>query len=194
MEDFKKIMEFVVLLDDMKTIMRKTKVITTQVQEDDAQHSYHICAMAVLLERYANGPIDLTKVLKMLLFHDVVELRAGDTFCYDLKANEGKFDREYAAAKELYGMLPNDLGDELFALWLEFEKGESTDAKFAIALDRGQPILNNYFGKGGSWKEHNVSYNQILKRIAPVKEGSESLYIFLISLVDQARNEGWVIP
>ncbi len=194
MENFKKIMQLVLRLDEMKTVLRQTRIIGQTQREDDAQHSYHISSMAVLLEKYANEPIHLEKVLTMLLFHDVVELEVGDTFCYDEEANIGKFDREYKAARTLYHELPEELGEKLLSYWLEFEKGESAEAKFAIALDRCQPVLNNYFGGGGSWTAHKISYNQVLQRIAPAKEGCEALYIYIVSLIDDARNKGWLTP
>lgn len=193
MDDFRKRIDFSVRLDEMKTVKRQTKVILTGDQEDDAQHSYHISALAVLLKDYANEPVDLEKVLTMLLFHDVIELEAGDTFCYDESAQDGKEEREFAAAKNLYGSLPDSIGEELFSLWIEFEERKTPEAKFANALDRGQPIFNNYYSKGGSWVEHRVRRSQVLKRIAPVREGCVALHDTILSLVDDAVIQGWLL-
>ncbi len=191
--DFQKIMDLVLRLDQMKHIYRRTRIIGTGTFEDDAQHSFHICAMAVLLAPYANQPVQLEKTLKMLLFHDVVELEAGDTFCYDEEAKVDKVFREQQAAKNIFGRLPSHIGEELFALWEEFEAAETPEAQFANALDRSQPILNNYFGEGGSWKEHGVTKSQVLERIAPVQAGSRAIYDYVRNMVEEGVTKGWLI-
>lgn len=193
MTDFDMIMRFAVRLDEMKTVYRRTRVIANQKYEDDAQHSFHIAAMAVLLRPYANAPVDLEKTLKMLLFHDVVELEAGDTFCYDDNAKLDKYERELQAAERIYGTLPAELGDELMQLWVEFEQGETAEAAFANALDRSQPIFNNFYGGGGSWLENGIKKSQVLERIAPVQKGSESVYRHVRALVEEGVQKGWLI-
>ena len=192
-EDLTRIMDLAVRLDEMKTVYRRTRIISNQEFEDDAQHSFHIAAMAVLLEAYANEPVQLEKTLKMLLFHDVVELEAGDTFCYDEQAALDKKEREEKAARRIYSSLPDEPGKELLALWEEFEEGETAEAKFANALDRAQPIFNNYYGKGGSWLQHGIKKSQVLARIAPVQEGSVPLYHFILERVNEGVEKGWLI-
>lgn len=193
MNHIESILHFSRRLDEMKTVLRKTRVIATGQFEDDAQHSWHISAMAVLLADYANEPVNLEKTIKMLLFHDVVELEAGDTFCYDVNANKDKQEREAIAARNIYGRLPNALGEELLSLWEEFERGDTPEARFAAALDRAQPIFNNYYGGGGSWKEHGIKHSQVLARIAPVKDGCAPLYDHVRSLVEEGVQKGWLI-
>lgn len=193
MRDFTTIMDLAVRLDAMKTVYRRTRIIENQEFEDDAQHSFHIAAMAVLLQPYANEPVQLEKTLKMLLFHDVVELEAGDTFCYDAEAGNDKAERELCAAKNIYGALPEPLGAELFSLWEEFEEGKTAEARFANALDRSQPIFNNFHGGGGSWKEHGVTKSQVLARIAPVKDGSAAIYDYILQMVEKGVGKGWLI-
>ncbi|MDI9502064.1 MAG: HD domain-containing protein [Tissierellia bacterium] len=193
MNHIESILHFSRRLDEMKTVLRRTRVIATGQFEDDAQHSWHISAMAVLLADYANEPVNLEKTIKMLLFHDVVELEAGDTFCYDVNANKDKQEREAIAARNIYGRLPNALGEELLSLWEEFERGDTPEARFAAALDRAQPIFNNYYGGGGSWKEHGIKHSQVLARIAPVKDGCAPLYDHVRSLVEEGVQKGWLI-
>mgnify|MGYP001134995025 FL=1 len=193
MNHIESILHFSRRLDEMKTVLRRTRVIATGQFEDDAQHSWHISAMAVLLADYANEPVNLEKTIKMLLFHDVVELEAGDTFCYDVNANKDKQEREAIAARNIYGRLPNALGEELLSLWEEFERGDTPEARFAAALDRAQPIFNNYYGGGGSWKEHGIKHSQVLARIAPVKDGCAPLYDHVRSLVEEGVHKGWLI-
>lgn len=193
MNHIESILHFSLRLDEMKTVLRRTRVIATGQFEDDAQHSWHISAMAVLLADYANEPVNLEKTIKMLLFHDVVELEAGDTFCYDVNANKDKEEREAIAARNIYGRLPNALGEELLSLWEEFERGDTPEARFAAALDRAQPIFNNYYGGGGSWKEHGIKHSQVLARIAPVKDGCAPLYDHVRSLVEEGVQKGWLI-
>lgn len=193
MNDVIKLINFSIQLDDMKKVLRQTQLIGSEQYEDDAQHSYHIASMAILMQKYAKQPIDLEKALTMLLFHDVVELKVGDTFCYDANGQNGKFEREHEAAKSLYGQLPTDIGDKLLRLWLEFEERETPEAKFANALDRAQPIFNNYYGGGGSWKRHGVRYSQVLRRIDPVQDGCPELYSAILALVDDAVAKKWII-
>lgn len=174
--------EFIVELDKMKSIFRRTSVIGEDRQEDDAQHSWHISVMAMILSEYANEDIDICKVIKMLLTHDLVELYAGDTFCYDNIGNMDKRDREVKAADKLYGMLEEDKGKELRALWDEFEDQKTHEAKFAASMDRLQPMLSNYNNNGGTWKKHNVAKKDIYKRILPVKEASNELWEFIVGV------------
>lgn len=184
--------EFIVELDKMKSIFRRTSVIGEDRQEDDAQHSWHISVMAMILSEYANEDIDICKVIKMLLTHDLVELYAGDTFCYDNIGNMDKRDREVKAADKLYGMLEEDKGKELRALWDEFEDQKTHEAKFAASMDRLQPMLSNYNNNGGTWKKHNVAKKDIYKRILPVKESSNELWEFVEYMLEDAYNRGLI--
>ena len=188
----KKDLEFIVELDKMKSIFRRTSVIGEDRQEDDAQHSWHISGMAMILSEYANENIDTCKVIKMLLTHDLVELYAGDTFCYDIVGNMDKRDREVKAADKLYGMLEEDKGKELRALWDEFEEQKTPESKFAASMDRLQPMLSNYNNNGGTWKKYNVAKEDIYKRISPVKEASNELWEFVEYMLEDAYNRGLI--
>ena len=141
-------MEFIIELDKMKSILRQTSLINEDRREDDAQHSWHITVMAMILSEYSNEKVDVCKVMKMLLTHDLVEIFAGDTFCYDKVGNSDKREREVAAAEKIFGMLDEDKGKELRALWDEFEEMKTPEALFAASMDRLQAMLNNYYNDG----------------------------------------------
>ena len=192
-ERLKKDIEFIVELDKMKTILRRTNVIGLDQREDDAQHSWHISVMAMILSEYANEKIDTFKVIKMLLTHDLVEIYAGDTFCYDKKGNEDKRRRELAAAEKIYGMLDEEKGRELRALWNEFEEMKTPDALFAASMDRIQPMLSNYYNEGGTWGKYKVSKADIYKRMAPAEKSSDILWEFITNIIEDARERGLII-
>jgi putative hydrolase of HD superfamily len=185
-------MEFIVELDRMKTILRQTSLITEDRREDDAQHSWHIAVMTMVLSDYSNEDIDVNKVIKMLLIHDLVELYAGDTFCYDQEGNKDKREREVRAAEKIFGMLQPEKGKEFRSLWDEFEEMETPEALFAASMDRLQPMLNNYYNGGGTWKKHGVAQKDIYKRISPVKDSSDRLWEFVEHMLEDAYNRGLI--
>lgn len=185
-------MEFIVELDRMKTILRQTSLITEDKREDDAQHSWHIAVMSMVLSDYSNKEIDVNKVIKMLLIHDLVELHAGDTFCYDEEGNKDKRQREVEAAEKIFGMLDSSKGLEFRGLWDEFEEMETPEALFAASMDRLQPMLNNYYNGGGSWRKHGVAQSDIYKRISPVKDSSDKLWEFVENMIEDAYNRGLI--
>lgn len=178
-------MEFIKKLDEMKTIERKTKLTTLDRYENDAEHTYHILAMTNILKEYAPKDCDIQKVMDMLIFHDVVEIEAGDTFAYDIQGNKSKWEREFKAAKKIFGILPNDQGEKLFSLWIEFEKQETVESKFALAMDRIQPIYMNALNGGGSWKENNIEKSAIIERVSFISEVSDRLYNLCIELINE---------
>lgn len=185
-------MEFIVELDKMKSILRQTSLINEDRREDDAQHSWHISLMAMLLAEYSNEKVDLLKVIKMLLTHDLVEIYAGDTFCYDEEGNSDKREREVAAAEKIFGMLDEDKGKELRALWDEFEEMKTPEALFATSMDRLQPMLNNYHNDGGTWKKFDVPKSDIYKRIGPVKDSSDELWGYVEYMLEDAHKRGFI--
>lgn len=185
--------EFIVELDKMKTILRQTTLIDKSKRENDAEHSWHISVMAMILSEYANEEVDVCKVIKMLLVHDLVEIYAGDTFCYDIEGNKDKKERETKAADKIFGMLDEDKGRELKKLWEEFEEMKTKEALFAASMDRLQPFLNNYFSDGGTWKKFNVSKKDIYKRIAPLKESSDILWNFTKNMIEDAYDRGYIL-
>lgn len=187
-------LRFLVEADRLKAVLRRTRLVDGSRHENSAEHSWHLALMAVLLADQAGAAVDLSRVLPMLLVHDVVEIDAGDTFCYDAGANLDKDARENAAAARLFGLLPEDDGLRLRALWDEFEAGETDDARFAVALDRMQPLLLNFHGGGGSWREHGVTRQQVMRRMEPIRAGAPALWPVVAEVIDRACAEGWISP
>ncbi|NMB19243.1 MAG: HD domain-containing protein [Firmicutes bacterium] len=182
--------QFVMEIDKLKHIYRQNLVADGSRRENDVEHSWHLAVMALLLQEYTVEPVDVLKVMKMVLLHDLVEIDAGDTFAYDPEAGLDKEEREQRAADRLYSLLPDDQGRELRALWEEFEAGESPEAKFAACLDRMQPLLNNYHTEGGTWRIHDVSSAQVRKRMEPVGESAPVLGEFVEKLIESAIKQG----
>lgn len=180
-------------LDQLKSVLRRTRVKSAEGRlENSAEHSWHVALMAILMEEHANEPVDIARVVKMLLLHDIVEIDAGDTFVYDAVASAEQEEKELAAAKRLFGMLPEEQGRALFELWLEFEAAESADAKFAKALDRLIPMLLNYHNDGQSWQEHGVTREQALAINKRIGLGSEVLWEKAQQVIAEATEKGWL--
>lgn len=179
MKNLEKEIEFSILLDEMKRILRRTKHIGHDIYENDAEHSFHISTMAMVFHSYCKEETDLGHALKMLLIHDLVEIYAGDTFCYDVKGNGDKTERESKAADKIFGMLPVEKGKFFHSLWREFEENSTPESKFANAMDRMQPLLNNLKNNGGTWNDESVTYSAIVKRMIPLKEFSEDIWDYL---------------
>lgn len=178
-------MRFIVEVDKVKNIMRQTYLADAGRKENDAEHSWHLALMAVLLKEYANEEVDLAKVVPMVLIHDLVEIDAGDTYAYDEAAAVDKEERERKAAKRIFGLLPEDQGTWFRELWEEFEAYQTPEAKFAHVLDNCQPLLLNDASNGRSWVEHGVKKSQIYKRNAHVPEGSREIWEYMKTLVDK---------
>lgn len=183
---------FLVEIDKLKSVLRRTLLVDSSRRENSAEHSWHLAIMAILLQEYAAESVDLHRVVKMLLVHDIVEIDAGDTFCYDVEAQQSKEARELEAAERIFGLLPDDLGRELRSLWDEFEAGRSPDARFAAALDRLQPLLHNYSTEGGTWQEHRVTRDQVVARNAFIAEGSPRLWDYAKALIEDAVARGFL--
>lgn len=186
--------EFVLEIDKLKQIYRQNLLVDGSRRENDAEHSWHLAVMALVMEEYAAKPVDLRKVLKMVILHDLVEIDAGDTFCYDLQAGEDQKEREQKAAERIFGLLPSPQGEELKGLWVEFELRKTPEAKFAACLDRLQPFLHNYHTNGGTWRLHSVTSVQVRKRMAPVGEFSPVLGAYVESLLQDAVELGILDP
>ncbi|USE01758.1 HD domain-containing protein [Vibrio sp. SCSIO 43133] len=180
-------------LDKLKAVLRRTRVRCADGRfENSAEHSWHVAMMALLLQEHANEPVDIAKVVKMLLLHDMVEIDAGDTFVYDTAAYETQQQTELEAAKRLFGMLPDDQGEALFSVWREFEAAESAEARFAKALDRLIPMLLNYQNDGQSWIENNVSKQQVMQVNQRIEKGSQVLWDKAKLLIEEATENGWL--
>lgn len=192
-ERFRKQMDFVIEIDRLKQVFRQTYLMDETRKENDAEHSWHLAIMAVLLAEYSNHPgIDLARVLTMVLIHDIVEIDAGDAYCYDDGAQAGKLDREMMASQRVFGMLPDDQAERMRALWNEFEAGETPEARFAAALDRFQPLLHNYRTRGKAWIEHGINSGQVMRRCSPIGDGSEELWRAARALIMDAVEQGYL--
>ncbi len=178
---------FLYEIDKLKTIFRRTNLISEPERlENSAEHSWHLAFYVLILAEYTNAKIDLLRALKMVLLHDIVEIDAGDTFCYDAQANINKHEKEILAAERLFGLLPSEQGAEFMELWQEFEAGETAEAKFAVSVDRLQPLLHNYVTGGGSWKRHDIKREQVELRMKPIADGSHALADLMQIILDAA--------
>ncbi len=186
--------EFILEIDKLKTISRRTYLLNADRCENTAEHSWHLAIMAILLGEHANEPINVSRVVKMVLIHDIVEIDAGDTYFYDAAGAMDKAVRERAAADRLFGLLPADQGRELRELWEEFEACVTADARFAASLDRFVPQLHNYHTHGRSWQEHGITKDRVMERNACIAEGSARLWKWAQALLDDAALKGFFPP
>ena len=187
-------LDFIVRIDRLKSVGRQTLLTDRSRRENSAEHSWHLALMVMVLAEYAREPVDAVRVMKMVLTHDLVEIDAGDTFCYDEGAKKGQRARELAAAERIFTLLPDDQAAELRALWDEFEAQETIEARFAAALDRLQPLFNNYLTRGGTWQEHTVVRSQVRRRTAPIADGSPRLAEVAAAIIDRAVQDGYLKP
>lgn len=183
-------LQFIVEIDKVKNIGRQTYLSDGERKENDAEHSWHIALMAYLLQEYADEPVDVGKVMLMVLIHDLVEIDAGDTYAYDPEGAKTKDAREQKAAERIYGLLPEEQGRELKALWEEFEAYETAEAKYAHLLDNFQPMLLNDASGGKSWTEHGVKKSQIYKRNEKIGATSAKIWEYMQGVVDRNISNG----
>lgn len=188
--DLFKQVEFIKEIDKLKYIQRKTRLLNSDRQENDAEHSWHLAVMALILAEHANTSIDLLKVIKMVLIHDIVEIDAGDTFIYDTQKNHTNTDEELIAAKRIFGILPEAQAQELILIWQEFEEGLTDEAKFARSMDRFEPLLQNTSNNGGTWAEFNVGYQKVYDKKKVIKEGSNTIWNYAESLLEESVKKG----
>lgn len=208
-ERLKRQIEFLLEADKMKSLYRQTYIINDEKRsesmrdfdgddslhrrrENDAEHSFHLALFAMTLAEHANIPVDLLRVMKMVLIHDIVEIDAGDTYCYDTEGYKSKREREERAADRLFGILPEDQEKEYRGLWEEFEAMDTAESRFAAALDRMQPMLLNFSKNGISWQEHNVSYSQVHERNKHIANGSEELWEYMEEALKDALGKGFL--
>ena len=191
-ERLKQQIAFMLEIDKLKNIYRQTYVLGEDRKENDAEHSWHLAVLAFLLAEHANSEVDVLKTMKMVLIHDIVEIDAGDTYCYDAEGYKTKADREEKAARRIFGLLPDDQSAEFYDLWREFEDGLTNEAKFAAVLDRLQPLTLNYTKDGISWKEHGVYKEQVVKRNQHCSESSETIARFIMEMLDDAAEKGFL--
>lgn len=186
---------FLVEVDKLKEIFRQTQLINSGRQENDAEHSWHLCLVVLVLAEHANDPdLDVLRVLKMLIIHDLVEIDAGDTFAYDTAAMADQHEREALAADRIFGMLPSDQGTEFRALWDEFEAQSTSTAQFAAACDRFQPMLLNLKTEGASWRKHGITHDRVIARNEPIAAGSTIMWERMSAMLDAAVADGLLGP
>ena len=182
--------EFIKEIDKIKYIQRKTKLFKSNRPENDAEHSWHLAMMTLVLAEHSDTPIDVLKVLKMVLIHDIVEIDAGDTFIYDSTKNHTNTDEELTAAKRIFGLLPAKQAEEFIAIWQEFENGQTNEAKFAKSMDRFEPLLQNSSNNGGTWREFDVDYTKVYEKKKAIKEGSATLWNYAENLINESVEKG----
>lgn len=180
------VINFLLETEKLKSVLRQTKPVGEDRFENSAEHSWQTAMVALVLLSDAPDHIDQLKVLKMLLIHDIVEIDAGDVFVYDDKARQEAFEAEAAAATRLFGMLGEGLGEELHAIWHEFEEAQTPEAKFAKAADRVMPVLQNLAAGGQSWVDHNISREQVIAKNMPIVGASPELWDILKSKIEAA--------
>jgi len=177
---------FIKEIDKLKYIQRRTKLFNSDRRENDAEHSWHLAMMTLVLAEHADQPIDVLRVLKMVLIHDLVEIDAGDTFIYDTAKSHDNTDEERIAAQRIFGMLPEAQAAEFMAIWEEFEAGLTDDAKFARSMDRFEPLLQNTSNQGGTWAEFNVDYHTVYQKKKAIKAGSAALWQYAEALLNDS--------
>lgn len=187
-------LSFILEIDKLKSVLRRTYVLDLSRRENSAEHSWHLAVMALLLSEYANEPVDVGHVIKLLLVHDIVEIDAGDTYIYDTAGRADKAEREQRAADRLFGLLPPEQQAALRALWDEFEAQETPEARFANTIDRLQPLLHNYYTEGAAWRDHGISRSQVYERNEHTGQGSRALWDYAKALIDDAVSKGYLKP
>ncbi|MDR1000457.1 MAG: HD domain-containing protein [Clostridiales bacterium] len=192
-DELKKQLQFLSEVDKMKSVYRQTMLADKSREETDAEHSWHFALMAVTLFQYAGfDGVDINRVVKMALVHDLVEIYAGDTSAYDVKGYESKGKREKEAADRLFALLPSEQGAEYRSLWEEFDLMETRDAKYAAAIDRLQPFLSNYLTNGHTWVKHGVFAEQVYQRMNPVKTALPDLWEFVEFVIRDSCEKGYI--
>ncbi|MBJ7554489.1 HD domain-containing protein [Marinomonas spartinae] len=189
MEDIEKVLNFIIEIEKLKNVLRKTMPVGLERFENSAEHSWHVCMSALMFKDYANEAINIDRVIKMLLIHDIGEIDAGDTIIYSSETAELK-SAEAAGMARLFAMLPEGMSAEFLALWNEFEAGETPDARYAKAIDRVPPLLHNLHGNGHSWRAHDISQEKILGLNARIGLGSTELWHVIRKQLEEAFEQG----
>jgi putative hydrolase of HD superfamily len=186
---------FITEADRLKEVFRQTLVTQSRRRENDAEHSWHLCLVVLVLAEHAEfKQLDVLRVLKMVILHDLVEIDAGDTFAYDTVALATQHEREARAAERIFGLLPADQGAEFRALWDEFEAKQTPEAKFAAAVDRFQPMLLNCLTEGAAWRKHGVTHDRVLARNSHIAHGSAQLWEYAEKMIQAAVHAGHLAP
>lgn len=186
------VFQFLMEIDKLKTVERRTKVLGTSRQENSAEHSWHFAVAAMTLAPYADEGLDVQKVIQMALLHDIVEIDAGDVLVYDLAGRAAVQEQEQAAAQRLFGLLPSPQRERFLGLWQEYEAGETPEARFALVIDRILPVLMNLNNQGQSWVENGIRLEQVLSRNAFIGEIHPELWRHLEGHLQDAQRQGWL--
>lgn len=182
----KKQLAFLLEIDKLKSVVRKSPLLDQSRRENSAEHSWHLAMYALILADTANTPVNIDRVIRMLLIHDIVEIDVGDHPIHESTDAGLQAELEHNAAERLFGLLPEPQGSALMTLWREFEAGESADAMFAKSLDRLQPLLHNVATGGGTWVDASLLKNQVVQRYGPtISAGSKQLWKEAEKLVDE---------
>ena len=190
---FRRQIEFILEADKLKNVLRKTILMDRSRRENSAEHSWHIALTVLILSEYTKDlDVDLFRVMKILLVHDLIEIDAGDTYCYDDQGRKDQDRREKKAADRIFNLLPADQATTLRELWDEFEERKTPESRFANALDRLQPFLHNYFTEGQTWQENNIRSAQVKSRMQPVDDGAPVLWKYVSSLIDDGVKKGFL--
>ena len=190
---FKKQLDFLLEIDKVKNILRMTSIADGSRRENDAEHSWSLAMMVFLFAEYIEEEIDLLKVVKMVLIHDVIEIYAGDTFCFDVVAMADKEERELASADKIFGLLDKDQELEFRSLWEEFEACQTREAEYAAMLDRLHPFIMNYVNEGGTWAQHGISVEQVYKRNQiTLEKGPQVFKDFIYQVVAEFKEKGYL--
>jgi putative hydrolase of HD superfamily len=185
--------EFIREIDRLKLVLRMSTLIDGSRRENTAEHSWHFAVMVSTLAEHSDASINLLRTAQMALVHDLVEIDAGDTYCYDEAANVYKGDREIIAAKRLFALLPQDQGQYFWDLWTEFEEGKTAEARFARALDRLNPFMLNFYSGGLPWKTNGIRRSQALKRMGEIEYNVPKLWAYVMELLNEATAKGWIV-
>ena len=190
---FRQQIEFILEVDRLKHVLRQTILMDKSRRENSAEHSWHIALTVMVLSEYARDTvIDFFKVMKILLVHDLIEIDAGDTYCYDDQGRKDQVAREQLAADRIFNILPPDQARTFRDLWDEFEERKTPESRFANALDRVQPFLHNYFTRGQTWQDNDIKSGQVKVRMQPVDDGAPVLWKYVRALIDDAVKEGFL--
>jgi putative hydrolases of HD superfamily len=187
-DEIKKIISFIIETDKLKGVLRKTSPIKLSRYENSAEHSWQVILFAILFEKYANEPVDLLKVIKMLVIHDIVEIDVGDVFHYAKDSSINLYEKELKAAKRIFSILDEGSAGELLSLWSEFEERKTPEAKYAASIDRVIAFIINNENNGGTWKKYQITREQILDKNSHIAEGSIELWKLANSIVDNNIN------
>ncbi len=194
MDELNQQLDFIIELDKLKGVYRQALLKSDKNRyENSAEHSWHISLTAQILHEYAVEKVNISRVMSMLLIHDIVEIDTGDMFAFsdatDLAEQE---DKELAAARRIFGLLPEKQFQTFQLLWIEFENAESIDARFAKAMDRVLPLLQNMRNEGGSWTRHDIAKSQVLERNKYLKGLAPQLWLYVSKQIDLAVKQGWL--